>query len=78
MTALGNLLAQPSDLYSALRSCMRPATTQVPVSSWPACAWKLSGGSPPSMRVLSTALALVPAPPVTVALSTATPGYLAS
>ena len=32
---------------------------------------------PPSMRVFRTALAFVPAPPETVALSTATVGYLA-
>src|ERR1700704_2696134 len=37
--------------------------------------WKLSGGSPPSMRVLSTALAFVPAPPATVALTMSTPGF---
>ena len=56
---------------------MRSATTHVPISSWPACTWKASGGSPPSMRVLSTARALTPEPPVTVALMTSTPGWSA-
>ena len=51
------------------------ATTQVPMSSMPACTWKVSGGSPPSIRVLRTARAFTPAPPVTVALMTSTPGY---
>jgi len=42
---------------------MNPVTTQVALSSSPPCTWKLSGGSPPCIRVFRTALAFVPAPP---------------
>ncbi len=56
---------------------MRLATTHVPISSWPAWTWNESGGSPPSIRVLSTARAFTPEPPVTVALITSTFGYRA-
>src|SRR6476659_5266946 len=65
----GNTLLQPSLLNSGVRSCMRLATTHVPISSCPPCAWKEAGGVPPSRRVLRTALAFVPAPTETVALS---------
>src|SRR2546427_1879454 len=37
--------------------------------------WKESGGSPPSMRVLRTALAFVPAPPATAWLTTSHCGF---
>ena len=70
----GNLSIQPSDWNRSDRSSMRSATTQVPISSWPAWTWKESGGSPPSMRVFSTARALTPEPPVTVELITCTLG----
>ena len=70
----GNTSIHPSCLNSQVRSSMRSAFTHVPISSWPACTWKLSGGLPPSMRVFSTALALTPEPPVTVALIRLTPG----
>src|SRR3979490_1957238 len=59
----------------ASRGSIFSVTTQVSVSSWPMWTWKLSGGSPPSMRVLRTALALGPAPPATVALTISTPGF---
>src|SRR5512134_107070 len=74
----GNWLSQPSDLKSPVRSSIRPATTHVPISSWPACTWNESGGSPPSMRVLSTARALTPEPPVTVELTTWIDGFWAA
>src|SRR5439155_27051205 len=47
---------------------MRFATTHAPISSWPAWTWKESGGSPPSIRVLSTERGFTPEPPVTVEL----------
>src|SRR5215471_5705329 len=56
---------------------MYPVVTHVSMSSWPMWTWKLSGGSPPSMRVLRTALAFEPAPPATVALTISTPGFWA-
>src|SRR6266567_2317853 len=61
LRSLGIVLSQPS-LFQTLV-----------IGSWPAWTWKLSGGFPPSMRVFSTALALVPAPPATVALTICTP-----
>ena len=74
----GNSFIQPSDLKSPVRSSMRFATTQVPMSSWPACTWNESGGSPPSIRVLSTARAFTPEPPVTVELTTSIDGCSAA
>jgi len=75
MSPLGKAWSHPSWRKRAERSSIRFATTQVPMSSMPACTWKVSGGSPPSIRVLRTARAFTPAPPVTVALMTSTPGY---
>jgi len=71
----GNSVVHPSDLKRPERSSIRFATTQVPINSWPAWTWNESGGSPPSMRVFSTALAFTPEPPVTVELITWMPGY---
>src|SRR5690606_30372329 len=74
MSPAGNTSYQPCSSKRKLRSSIRRAMTHVPMSSCPACTWNVPGGSPPSMRVLSTALALTPAPPVTVALLMRTPG----
>src|SRR5512138_580016 len=46
--------------------------------SWPACACHESGGSPAASRVASTALAFVPAPPATAALTNFSFGYFCS
>src|ERR1700694_331528 len=75
--SLGMTLSQPSDAQIAVIGSIFPALTQVLISSWPAWTWKLSGGLPPWMRVASTALALLPAPPATAALTIWTPEYFA-
>src|SRR5262245_33114559 len=53
---------------------MKPVRTQWSTSSRPMWTWKESGGSPPTIRVFSTALAFWPAPPATVALMISRPG----
>ena len=67
-------VVQPSALNRPVKGSMDPLRTQVSMSSCPACTWNESGGSPPSIRVFSTALALVPAPPATVAFTIWTAG----
>src|SRR5262245_28005051 len=71
----GMTLSQPSDFQMLVIGSILSAFTQVLMSSWPAWTWKLSGGLPPCMRVASTALALLPAPPATAALMMFTPEY---
>src|ERR1700704_2786335 len=73
LRSLGIVLSQPSLFQTLVIGSIFPAFTHVLISSCPAWTWKLSGGLPPSMRVLSTALAFVPAPPATVALTISTP-----
>src|SRR5437870_13510968 len=75
LRSLGIVLSQPSLFQTLVIGSIFEAFTQVLISSWPAWTWKLSGGLPPSIRVLSTALAFVPAPPATVALTICTPEY---
>src|SRR5712692_2322472 len=77
LRSFGILLSHPSLFQTLVMGSIFPAFTQVLISSCPAWTWKLSGGLPPSIRVLSTALALVPAPPATAALTIFTFGYLA-
>src|SRR2546421_1068285 len=76
LRSLGIVLSHPSLFQTLVMGSIFPAFTQVLISSCPAWTWKLSGGLPPSIRVFSTALALVPAPPATVALTMFTPEYL--
>src|ERR1700737_3319059 len=76
LRSLGMVLSHPSLLQMLVMGSIFPAFTQVLISSWPAWTWKLSGGLPPSIRVFSTALALVPAPPATVAFTMFTLEYL--
>ncbi len=71
---LGIALSQPSDRNRPVSGSMYPVFTHVSISSCPACTWNESGGFPPSIRVLSTALAFVPAPPATVAFTICAPG----
>src|SRR6516165_3504965 len=52
-------------------------TTHVSVNSRHMWTWKVSGGSPPSMRVVRAALALTPPPPATAAFTMSTPGFCA-
>src|SRR6267378_8585108 len=73
--SLGITASQPSEFHTLVIGSILSALTQVLMSSWPAWTWKLSGGLPPCMRVASTALALLPAPPATAALTIFTPGY---
>src|SRR5260370_39866897 len=73
LRSLGMVLSQPSLFQTLVIGSIFPAFTQVLISSCPAWTWKLSGGLPPSIRVFSTAFALVPAPPATVALTIFTP-----
>ena len=75
LRSLGIVLSQPSLFQTLVIGSIFEAFTQVLISSWPAWTWKLSGGLPPSIRVFSTALAFVPAPPATVALTICTPEY---
>ena len=74
--SLGMTLSQPSEFQMLVIGSILSALTQVLISSWPAWTWKLSGGLPPCMRVASTALALLPAPPATAALMIFTLEYL--
>src|SRR5881409_2442200 len=71
----GITLSQPSDFQMLVIGSILSALTQVLISSWPAWTWKLSGGLPPCMRVASTALALLPAPPATAAFTIFTLAY---
>ena len=73
--SFGITLSQPSEFQMLVIGSILSALTQVLISSCPAWTWKLSGGLPPCMRVASTALALLPAPPATAALTIFTPGY---
>src|SRR5712691_11537436 len=73
LRSLGIVLSHPSLFQTLVIGSIFPAFTQVLINSCPAWTWKLSGGLPPSIRVFSTALALVPAPPATVALTISTP-----
>src|SRR2546425_10315177 len=73
--SLGMTLSQPSEFQTLVIGSILSALTQVLMSSWPAWTWKLSGGLPPCIRVASTALALLPAPPATAALTILTLGY---
>src|SRR3990172_10981734 len=76
-TACGKTSLQPSWSNRESRGSMLSVVTQVSVSSWPICTWKEPGGSPPSIRVVSTSRALKPAPPATVAFTISTsPGHL--
>src|ERR1700682_6797922 len=69
LRSLGIVLSQPWLFQTLVIGSIFPAFTSVLINSCPAWTWKLSGGLPPSMRVFRTALALVPAPPATVALT---------
>src|SRR6185312_7171515 len=73
--SLGMTLSQPSEFQMLVIGSILLALTQVLMSSWPAWTWKLSGGLPPCIRVASTALALLPAPPATAALTISTLAY---
>src|ERR1700704_1861704 len=75
LRSLGMVLSHPSLFQMFVIGSILLAFTQVLINSWPAWTWKLSGGLPPSIRVFSTALAFVPAPPATVALTMFTPEY---
>src|SRR5215204_3879379 len=54
-----------------------PGTTYRSINSRPMWVCHESGGCPPCNRVCNTAFALTPAPPVTVELTTSTPGLAA-
>src|ERR671934_2154570 len=75
LRSLGIALSQPSEFQMLVIGSILLALTQVLINSCPAWTWKLSGGFPPSIRVFSTALAFVPAPPATAALMIFTPEY---
>src|SRR5205823_14907501 len=76
LRSLGILLSHPSEFQMLVMDSILLAFTQLEISSWPACTWKLSGGRPPCIRVASTALAVEPAPPATAELVIVTFGYL--
>src|SRR2546426_2226374 len=76
LRSFGMTLSQPSEFQMLVIGSILFAATHVLISSCPAWTWKLSGGLPPCIRVASTALALLPAPPATAALTIFTLGYL--
>src|ERR671935_2983179 len=63
LRSFGILLSQPSLFQMLVIGSILLALTQLLISSWPACTWKLSGGPPPCTLGGSTAFAVEPAPP---------------
>src|SRR5215813_13389140 len=72
---LGSLSFQPCASYSLVRSSTLSALMSS-ASSSPAWRWYESGGLPACSRLARMALALVPAPPATAALTTSIVGFL--